>query len=66
LKQNILPENRYSDNDVFVPCSEPVRIGTTDEIIIDRGDTFMQRYDYIRTYSKNIDNKQQHTEVMSV
>ena len=51
----------------WVPCGNPITIGnnTTLTINYDYGDTFIQRFDFLRVYPNDITSVTQHTEIVS-
>jgi|GEM_PF-6197183 len=50
----------------YIPCSDSIQVATSSTITADRGDTFIQRYDCIKTFSETIEAPQQYTEGFSV
>jgi hypothetical protein len=51
-------------NNLWLPGGEPVSLDA-DELIYDRGDTYYQRYDCLKTYPYNKDNENNIIEILS-
>lgn len=51
-------------NNLWIPGGEPVSLDA-DELIYDRGDTYYQRYDCLKTYPYNKDNENNIIEILS-
>jgi hypothetical protein len=53
----------------WIPCGESMRldeISLSKPIIADWGDTFIQKYEFVRTYAEDVQQPQQFTEVVSI
>jgi hypothetical protein len=60
-----VPDSIFEGDDLkWIPCSEPVRLNQN--CIADRGDVFIQKYDFMKCFAKDVAQESQNAEMVSV
>ena len=52
-------------NNIWLPCGESVNLNETLDIIYDRGDTYYQRYDCLKTYPYTMEDENSIVDILS-